>query len=96
LIYTIGVGDLIDRNELNRIATDEDFVYETRDFDSISKIKSSLLGRVCKKAKPKTSGVCGDISVDLQFIVDSSSSVTRYNRKEFLLKSAILKSRKTT
>ncbi|CBY13422.1 unnamed protein product [Oikopleura dioica] len=79
LIYTIGVGDLIDRNELNRIATDEDFVYETRDFDSISKIKSSLLGRVCKKAKPKTSGVCGDISVDLQFIVDSSSSVTRKN-----------------
>ncbi|CAG5078717.1 Oidioi.mRNA.OKI2018_I69.PAR.g9066.t1.cds [Oikopleura dioica] len=79
LVYAIGVGDLIDRNELNRIATDEDFVYETRDFDSISKIKSSLLGRVCKKAKPKTSGVCGDISVDLQFIVDSSSSVTRNN-----------------
>ena len=65
------------------IATDKDTTYLTRNYDSISKIKSSLLGRICRQAKPGKSsgGACGDISVDLQFIVDASSSVTRANFK---------------
>ena len=48
--------------------------------DSINKIKSSLLSRICTKASPASKGgKCGEISVALQFIVDSSSSVTRPN-----------------
>ena len=53
---------------LRSIATDKDATYFTRNYDSISKIKSSLLGRICRQAKPgkKSGGACGDISVDLQ------------------------------
>ena len=78
--YAVGVGDAIDQDELRMIASDKESVYFTRDYDSISKIKSSLLGRICKQAKPKTrsGGRCSEISVDLQFVIDSSSSVTSF------------------
>ena len=53
LIYAVGVGKLIHEDELRSIATDKETVYFTRDYDSISKLKSSLLGRICKNANPR-------------------------------------------
>jgi collagen type VI alpha len=79
LIYMVGVGEQIKQSELNAVATGKEFVYETRNYDSINQIKNSLLGRVCKEADEKSTGDCGDIAVDLQFIIDASSSVKAKN-----------------
>ena len=38
-IYMVGVGEKVNTAELNSVATGPDFVYETRNYDSISKIK---------------------------------------------------------
>ena len=38
-IYMVGVGEKVNAAELNSVATGPDFVYETRNYDSISKIK---------------------------------------------------------
>lgn len=38
-IYMVGVGEKVNAAELNAVATGPDFVYETRNYDSISKIK---------------------------------------------------------
>lgn len=38
-IYMVGVGEKVNEAELNRVATGPDYVYETRNYDSISKIK---------------------------------------------------------
>ena len=36
LIYMVGVGEQIKQSELNAVATGKEFVYETRNYDSIN------------------------------------------------------------
>jgi len=75
-IYAVGVGDKIKEDELKKMASDE-FYYTVRNYDSISKIKKSLLSRICKTTS--TDKECHHASIDLQFVVDASQSVGQDN-----------------
>ncbi|CAH1784875.1 unnamed protein product [Owenia fusiformis] len=76
--FVVGVGDTLNTDELNMIATDPDFehTYFAGDFDVLVNITQDLVEHTCFDP------VCKDRTTDIVFILDGSSSITA---DEFLM-----------
>ena len=77
LIYTVGIGEEVDQEELLQIATEKSNNYHVKNYNSIKSIKSSLLGRVCSAVKKEDE--CDATNTDVMFVLDGSSSVGSSN-----------------
>ncbi|CAH1792491.1 unnamed protein product [Owenia fusiformis] len=75
MVYAVGVGLKINKNELEAIASDPSFVFEVDNFDALNEIKEVLAIKVCVKA-------CGERRpADIVFLVDSYKSGDSYTKK---------------
>ncbi|KAL5004049.1 hypothetical protein ScPMuIL_017505 [Solemya velum] len=73
-VFAIGIGTAIDKDELNRIASDPDYsyVFHVDSFGLLDSIKNTLALKACK-VTPKPQKVCfGDSSADVMFVFDSA------------------------
>jgi uncharacterized protein YegL len=77
------VGDKVKREELITLASEPSNVYFSRNFDSIVNIKKSLLGRICSQVTTDQLKGCDDVELDLQFILDGSTSVNLHHKGNF-------------
>ncbi|XP_062619722.1 collagen alpha-1(XII) chain-like isoform X5 [Saccostrea cucullata] len=78
-MYAIGVGDEVNRQELEMLATGYDHVFLLNDLNSLSTIQDKLVGRFCRGTPAPTqappSDLCESDPADIFFIVDKSSSL---------------------
>ncbi|XP_061189807.1 collagen alpha-1(XII) chain-like isoform X1 [Saccostrea echinata] len=79
-MYAIGVGDEVNQQELEMLATGFDHVYLLNDLNSLSTIQDKLVGRFCRGTPAPTQAPPSDFTdcskpVDLVFVLDSSWSL---------------------
>ncbi|KAK7493781.1 hypothetical protein BaRGS_00014922 [Batillaria attramentaria] len=81
-VMAIGVGNGVDDNELNAIASDPDSqnVYKAATFDSLKTLQGLLAAKACEQVQthPPAQQTCGT-KADIVFMLDSSGSVGSSN-----------------
>ncbi|KAJ8309545.1 hypothetical protein KUTeg_014419 [Tegillarca granosa] len=66
---SIGIGDSVNQNELQAIATDPSEVFTVQNFNVLSSLQKDLTAATCNLTT-----ICGDKPADIVFILDASGS----------------------